>query len=144
MEVTRDGIRFKWEEIRDSLSSVLQDGWRIRQILGDDARRTFTVEADKIWIETTKDDIVVYVMPYDFDLKSTGMSLSAAVALCEDVIKRAKDAGVFNEFVVAMKILDEIDSYICRRVREEVNHALADTKFRVQQLETIAKQNQKK
>jgi len=48
MEVTRDGIIFKWEEIRDVLPSGLQDSWRIRQILGNDARRTFDVGVDRI------------------------------------------------------------------------------------------------
>jgi len=144
MEVTRDGIVFKWEEIHDALPEGLQNGWRIRQILGDDARRTFDIGVDRISIQTTKDDIVIYVMPYGFAKPSSETPLSAAVSLCEEVIKKAKNAGVFNEFIVAMQVLDELDSYIRRRVSEEVNHALAEMRTRLQQLEAMVKQNQKK
>jgi hypothetical protein len=141
MEVTRDGIIFKWEEIRDVLPSDLQDGWRIRQILGNDARRTFDVGVDRIEIQTTRDDIAVYVMPYGFSRPSSDTPLSAAVALCEEVIRRAKEAGVFDEFILAMQVLNEIDAYIRKRVREEIDRALADFKFK---LETLLKQNEKR
>ena len=141
MEVTRDGIKFKWEEIRHVLPSDLQDGWRIRQLLGSDARRTFDVGVDRIEIQTTQDDIVVYVVPYGFSRPSSETPLSATVALCEEVIGRAKEAGAFDEFILAMRVLNEIDDYICKRVREEINRALVGIQFK---LETLLKQNEKR
>lgn len=80
-------------------------------------------------------------MPYGFSRPSSNTPLSATVALCEDVIRQAKETGVFDEFILAMQVLNEIDAYIRRRVREEIDRALADIKFK---LETLLKQNEKR
>ena len=48
---------------------------------------------------------------------------------------------MFDEFILAMQVLNEIDAYIRRRVREEIDRALADIKFK---LETLLKQNEKR
>jgi hypothetical protein len=130
MEILRDGIKFRLSEVKLLLPFGIQDEWRIREVLVD--RREFVVGTDRILIEASDRDIFVIVKPYDFEGKWLTHKPSELIAACEQVLQRAKDEGVFDNFAAAITIVQELEPYL----RRLISQSIADLTSAFQKLQT--------
>jgi hypothetical protein len=118
MEILRDGIKFRWSEVKLLLPFGIQDEWRVREVLVD--HREFVVGTDRILIEASDKDIFVIVKPYDFEGKWLTHKPSELIAACEQVLMRAKDEGVFDNFAAAVTIAQELERYLCHLISQSI------------------------
>lgn len=142
MEILRDGIKFRLSEVKLLLPSELHDEWEVRKVLVD--RREFVSGSDRILIEASDTDVYVVVKPYDFEGKWLTHKPSELIAMCENVLQRAKDEGMFANFAAAIAIARELEPYLQKLVSQttaDLSSAVQKLQIKVAELERNQKQS---
>jgi hypothetical protein len=142
MEILRDGIKFRLSEAKLLLPSELHDEWEVRKVLVD--RREFVSGSDRILIEASDTDVYVVVKPYDFEGKWLTHKPSELIAMCENVLQRAKDEGVFANFAAAIAIARELEPYLQKLVSQttaDLSSVVQKLQIKVAELERNQKQS---
>jgi hypothetical protein len=142
MEILRDGIKFRLSEVKLLLPSELHDESEVRRVIVD--RREFVSGSDKILIEASDTDACVVVKPYDFEGKWLTHKPSELIAMCENVLQRATDEGVFANFAAAIAIARELEPYLQKLVSQttaDLSSAVQKLQIKVAELERNQKQS---
>jgi len=134
MQVNNRKVTFEWVEVKDLLPESLRNYWRdLFELIGPNNCYECRIGDDIVAVVTTDNDIKVRVT---LNSPHNPNTLSGLVAACERVLQNATQSGAFSDLETTLKVLQILQPYLERIVRQQVERQVYELKQQLKWLES--------